>query len=225
MVYDLQERLIQEFPELLLENCTGGGGRFDPGMLYYSPQIWTSDNMDPVQRLMIQEGTALVYPLSTMGAHVCVANNHCNGRVTPLHTRANVAMAGTFGYELDITKMSQEEREQCAQFNTQHHEHSHINRDGDYYRIASYRENGIYDCWQVVSKEKNEFLLTYVQVRFEARSKRIRLRLEGLQEDALYRVSGTDKVYSGEALMKAGYHMDMLWGDNNSILLHFEKVS
>ena len=224
-LYDLQERLVQEFPELLLENCTGGGGRFDPGMLYYSPQIWTSDNMDPVQRLLIQEGTALMYPLSTMGAHVCVANNHCNGRVTPLHTRAHVAMAGTFGYELDITQMSQEEREQCAQFNALHHEYSHINRDGDYYRIASYRENGIYDCWQVVSKEKDEFLLTYVQVRFEARPKRIRLRLEGLQEDALYRISGTDKVYSGESLMKAGYHMDMLRGDNNSILLHFEKVS
>jgi alpha-galactosidase len=223
-LYSLQERLVHEFPDLLLENCTGGGGRFDPGMLYYSPQIWTSDNMDPIQRLLIQEGTALVYPLSTMGAHVCVANNHCNGRITPLHTRAHVAMAGTFGYELDITKLSQEERMQCAQFSTMHRQYSHINRDGDYYRIASYRENGVYDCWQVVSKDREAFLLTYVQVRCESRPRRVRLQLEGLQPQGRYRLSGTDKVYSGDALMKAGYHMQMLWGDNNSVLLHFEKL-
>ena len=116
-VYWLQERLLAEFPELLLENCAGGGGRFDPGMLYYSPQIWTSDNMDPIQRLLIQEGTALVYPLSTMGAHVCVSPNHCNGRTAPMHTRANVALSGTFGYELDIAKLSDAERAQCAEFN------------------------------------------------------------------------------------------------------------
>jgi alpha-galactosidase len=222
-LYSLQERLMRQFPDLLLENCTGGGGRFDPGMLYYSPQIWTSDNMDPIQRLLIQEGTALVYPLSTMVAHVCVANNHCNGRVTPLHTRAYVAMAGTFGYELDITKLSQQELDQCAQFNAMYHKYSHINRDGDYYRIASYRENGVYDCWQVVGKDQSEFLLTYIQVRYESRPKRVNLRLEGLQADSVYRLSGTDQVYSGDFLMKAGYPMDMLWGDYNSVLLHFEK--
>jgi alpha-galactosidase len=223
-LYELQERLVKAFPDLLLENCTSGGGRFDPGMLYYSPQIWTSDNMDPIQRLLIQEGTALIYPLSTMGAHVCVANNHCNGRVTPLHTRAHVAMAGTFGFELDITKMSQEEREKCAEFNDIHRKYSHINREGDYYRIASVRENGMYDCWQVVSQNREEFLLTYVQVRYESKSKRLRLRLEGLEPNALYRLSGTEEVYSGDALMKAGYAMDMLWGDYNSTLLHFEKL-
>ena len=223
-LYSLQERLVRQFPELLLENCTGGGGRFDPGMLYYSPQIWTSDNMDPIQRLLIQEGTALVYPLSAMGAHVCVEKNHCNGRVTPLHTRAHVAMAGTFGYELDITKMSQEERAQCAQFNAKHHQYSHINREGDYYRIASVRENGVYDCWQVVGEGQREFLLTYVQVRYESRPRRLQLRLEGLKADALYRLSGTEQVYSGDALMKAGYPMDMLWGDNNSVQLHFEML-
>ena len=223
-LYELQERLVKAFPELLLENCTSGGGRFDPGMLYYSPQIWTSDNMDPIQRLLIQEGTALIYPLSTMGAHVCVASNHCNGRVTPLHTRAHVAMAGTFGFELDITKMSQEEREQCAEFNEIHRKYSHINREGDYYRIASVRENGMYDCWQVVSRDGEEFLLTYVQVRYESKSKRLRLRLEGLEPEAMYRLSGTEEVYSGDALMKAGFAMDMLWGDYNSTLLHFEKL-
>jgi alpha-galactosidase len=140
-----------------------------------------------------------------------------------LHTRAYVAMAGTFGYELDITKLSQQELDQCAQFNAMYHKYSHINRDGDYYRIASYRENGVYDCWQVVGKDQSEFLLTYIQVRYESRPKRVNLRLEGLQADSVYRLSGTDQVYSGDFLMKAGYPMDMLWGDNNSVLLYFEK--
>jgi alpha-galactosidase len=133
-------------------------------------------------------------------------------------------MAGTFGYALDITKMSQEDRSQCAQFNAKHRQYSHINREGDYYRIASARENGVYDCWQVVGKGQTEFLLTYVQVRYESRPKRVQLRLEGLKADAVYRLSGTEQVYSGDALMKAGYPMNMLWGDNNSIQLHFEKL-
>jgi alpha-galactosidase len=109
-VYELQERLIREFPNLLLENCSGGGARFDPGMLYYSPQIWCSDDTDAIERLTIQEGTALLYPLATMGAHVSDCPNHTVGRVTPFETRGHVALAGTFGYELDITKIAQEER-------------------------------------------------------------------------------------------------------------------
>ena len=109
------ERLMQEFPNLLLENCSGGGARFDPGMLYYSPQIWCSDDTDAIERLKIQEGTALIYPLSTMGAHVSDCPNHTVGRVTPFATRGNVALAGTFGYELDITKIPQEDREQIPE--------------------------------------------------------------------------------------------------------------
>ncbi|MBP5282963.1 MAG: alpha-galactosidase, partial [Lachnospiraceae bacterium] len=107
-VYELQERLIGEFPNLLLENCSGGGARFDPGMLYYSPQIWCSDDTDARERLAIQEGTALVYPLSTMGAHVSDCPNHTVGRETPFKTRGHVALVGTFGYELDITKIPEE---------------------------------------------------------------------------------------------------------------------
>jgi alpha-galactosidase len=194
-------------------------------MLYYSPQIWTSDNMDPIQRLLIQEGTALIYPLSTMGAHVCVEKNHCNGRVSPLHTRANVAMSGTFGYELDVTKLSEGELEQCARLNRDYRRFNPIVREGNYYRIASCRENGSYDCWQVVSPGGEEFLLTYVQVRFEARNRAVRLRLEGLESGARYRLSGTDRVFSGALLMNAGYPQKMLWGDNNSTLLHFVKVT
>ena len=222
-LYRMQERLIRDFPDLLLENCTGGGGRFDAGMLYYSPQIWTSDNMDPVQRLLIQEGTALVYPLSTMGAHVCVCPNHTVGRVTPFTTRGNVALAGTFGYELDVTRLTREEKDQAAALNREYHKYNEINREGRYYRIASFRENGMYDCWQVVSADGGEFLLTYVQVRFESVRKPVRLLLEGLEPKAKYRLEGTDRVFSGEMLMNAGYLQDMLWGDYNSVLLHFVK--
>lgn len=222
-VYQLQERLLREFPDILLENCSGGGGRFDPGMLYYCPQIWASDNMDPVQRLVIQEGTALLYPLSTMGAHVCVCPNHTTGRTTPFMTRGNVAMAGAFGYELDVTKMSGADRAEAVRLNQSYHRCHKINREGDYYRIASFRENGMYDCWQVVSKDRQEFLLTYVQVRYENSSRPVRLRLEGLEPKARYRLEGQDRSYSGEMLMNAGYLQESLWGDYNSCLLHFVK--
>ena len=220
-VYELQERLLRDFPDLLLENCTGGGGRYDPGMLYFSPQIWCSDDMDPIERLSIQEGTALVYPLSTMGAHVCVCPNHSVGRITPLSTRANVAMTGTFGYELDITKLSEEEKQQIKRFNQDYHRYHAIYREGDYYRIASYRENNRFDCWQVVSPDGAESLVTYVQVRFETHRRSVRLRLQGLKPHAIYRLVGTDCCYSGQMLMHAGFLQEHIFGDYGSVLLHF----
>ncbi len=223
-VYRLQERLLQEFPDLLLENCSGGGGRFDPGMLYYSPQIWTSDNMDPVERLLIQEGTALLYPLSTMGAHVGACPNHSVGRVTPLETRANVAMAGTFGYELDITKLPEKEKKQIAVLNETYHKYETLIREGDYFRIASYRENGRYDCWQVVDREKNECLVTYVQVRCETVRKSTPLRLRGLNPGKQYRLEETGELYSGELLMRAGFLQNQLFGDYQSCLIHLTAV-
>lgn len=220
-LYRLQERMLQEFPDLLLENCCGGGGRFDAGMLYYSPQIWTSDNMDPVQRLQIQEGTAMTYPLSTMGAHICCSKNHHTGRITPLKTRANVAMCGTFGYELDVTTLTEEEKQEVVQMNKLYHKYNDIYREGEYYRIASYHENHQYDCWQVVSEDKTECLVTYVQPGHEMVWVPTIFRLEGLIPNARYRLEGTDKIYSGEMLMNAGYRQEDLWGDYESILLHF----
>lgn len=223
-VYQMQERLLREFPDLLLENCSGGGGRFDPGMLYYSPQIWTSDDMDPIERLSIQEGTALIYPLSTMGAHICVCPNHSVGRVTPMETRAHVALAGTFGYELDITKLSEEEKEKAVVFNQEYHRYNDLIREGEYYRVASYRENGRYDCWQVVDKERGQCLVTYVQVRFESERKSVSLKLSGLDPQARYRLDGTEEIYSGEMLMNAGYLQKMIFGDYGSRLLYFTAI-
>ena len=220
-VYELQERLVQEFPDLLLENCSGGGARFDPGMLYYSPQIWCSDDTDAIERLSIQEGTALVYPLSTMGAHVSDCPNHAVGRVTPFETRGHVALAGTFGYELDVTKIPEEDRRMIPEQVAMYHKYNELIREGDYYRIASYRENHFYDCWAVVSKDKKELLLTYVQVLAYPRFRSRKIYLRGLDPNAVYHLEGTDEHYSGEMLMRAGYLVGHETGDFRSRLYHF----
>ena len=154
-VYELQDRLTKEFPHLLLENCSGGGARFDAGMLYYSPQIWCSDDTDAVERLSIQAGTAMIYPLSTMGAHVSDCPNHAIGRVTPFETRGYVALAGTFGYELDVTKIPQEDRDMIPKQVAMYHQYNDLVRNGDYYRIAHYADNHYYDCYEVVAKDKS----------------------------------------------------------------------
>lgn len=226
-MYEMQERLLTEFPELLLENCSGGGARFDPGMLYYSPQIWCSDDTDAIERLTIQEGTALIYPLSAMGAHVSVCPNHTVGRNTPFETRGYVALAGTFGYELDITKLSDEDKAMVKLQTAMYHKFNDLVREGDYYRIASYRENHLYDCFQVVSKDKKKSLVFYVQVLNEANKKSRILKLQGLEEGITYTMKELDmnvsdaedmvkdvkKAFSGELLMNAGLSFKRMWGD------------
>ena len=201
-VYRMQERLVTDFPELLLENCSGGGGRFDPGMLYYSPQIWTSDNTDAVERLAIQEGTALVYPLSAMGAHVSVCPNHIVHRTTPFETRAEVAMAGTFGYELDITKLSEEEKEAVKQQTEAYHRYYPLLSEGDYYRLLSGGKEKKADSFMVVSKDKAKALLFYVRILAAPNEKGRFLRLKGLDAERKYQINGVS--YTGAVLMNAG---------------------
>ena len=140
-----------------------------------------------------------------------------------METRAHVALAGTFGYELDLTKLTEEEKKKATAFNQEYHKYNDLVREGDYYRLASYRENNMYDCWQVVSPDRSESLVTYVQARFEVMRKSRRLRIEGLDPKATYRLEGTDQVFSGEMLMNAGYLQEMLRGDYGSVLLHFVK--
>lgn len=223
-LYEMQERLVNEFPELLLENCSSGGGRFDAGMLYYSPQIWCSDNTDAVERLVIQEGTALIYPLSAMGAHVSDCPNHMTGRITPFETRGHVALAGTFGYELDITKIPEKDREMIPKQIQDYHKYQDLIREGDYYRIASYRENHKYDCYLVAAKDKSEALMTFVQVQCIPAFHGKKIKLLGLEEKALYRLEGTEKAYTGEMLMKGGFVIDFAQGDAVSRLYHFVRV-
>ncbi len=223
-VYELQERMMKEFPYLLLENCSGGGARFDPGMLYYSPQIWCSDDTDAVERLLIQEGTALIYPLSAMGAHVSDCPNHTVGRITPFETRGLVALAGTFGYELDITKIPEEDREQIPEQVAMYHKYNDLVRTGDYYRIASYSENHYYDCYGVVSKDKEEALFTYVQVLNQPNQHSRKIYLKGLNPDYDYQVEDSGEIYAGDTLMKAGMLISGLWGDFRGKLIHLKKL-
>ena len=223
-VYELQERLVTEFPDLLLENCSGGGARFDPGMLYYSPQIWCSDDTDAIERLAIQEGTALIYPLCSMGAHVSDCPNHSVGRVTPFETRGHVALAGTFGYELDVTRISREDREMIPEQIAMYHKYHELVREGDYYRIASYSENHLYDCWSVSAKDKSEVLVTYVQVLAVPNSHSRKLYLKGFEPHAVYRLEETGEEFTGEILEKYGYLFAPIYGDFSSKLLHFVRV-
>ena len=219
-VYDLQERLITEFPHLLLENCSGGGARFDAGMLYYSPQIWCSDDTDAIERLTIQEGTALIYPLSAMGAHVSDCPNHTVGRETPFETRGYVALAGTFGYELDITRIPEKDRAMIPEQIQMYHKYNDLVRTGDYYRIASYSKNRYYDCYMVVAKDKTEALVTYVQVMGRPNSHSRRILLKGLCPEKTYRIEGEERTYRGSTLMNAGILVENLWGDYKGKLIH-----
>lgn len=223
-VYELQERLMMEFPELLLENCSSGGARFDPGMLYYSPQIWCSDDTDAIERLKIQEGTALLYPLSTIGAHVSDCPNHAIGRVTPFQTRGDVALAGTFGYELDITKIPEEDRKEIPIQIQKYHKYQHLIRRGDYYRIASYQANHEYDCYLVVAKDQSEALMTYVQVLAHPNVRTRFVKIPGLAPDKSYRVEGEDHVYGGDTLENVGIPVGGLRGDFRSKLIHFVEA-
>lgn len=222
-VYEMQERLVTEFPGLLLENCSGGGARFDPGMLYYSPQIWCSDNVDAVERLKIQEGTAMIYPLATMGAHVGDCPNHIVGRNTPFETRGHVALAGAFGYELDITKIPEEERAQIPGQVELCRRYQPLMQRGDYYRLASWSMEKPYDCWEVASKDGTEALVTYVQVLAEPNMHSYVIFLKGLLEDAEYELEGTDESWYGEELMRCGYLVASEQGDFRSRLYHFVR--
>lgn len=223
-VYEMQERLLKEFPNLLLENCSGGGARFDPGMLYYSPQIWCSDDTDAIERLKIQEGTALIYPLSTIGAHVSDCPNHTVGRVTPFETRGYVALMGTFGYELDVTRLTQEDKQMIPRQIEMYHRYHDLIREGDYYRIASYGENHYFDCYGVVSRDKKEALYVYVQVMNRPNHHSRRICFRGLSEEKQYRLEGEEGLYSGELLVKAGMNIKNLWGDFQGRLFHFTEA-
>lgn len=223
-VYELQERLLKEFPYLLLENCSGGGARFDPGMLYYSPQIWCSDDTDAIERLLIQEGTALIYPLSSIGAHVSDCPNHSVGRVTPFETRGYVALAGTFGYELDVTRIPEEDRKMIPDQIALYKKYNELIRTGDYYRIASYRENHFNDCYQVVSKDKEEALVTYIQVLNRANCHSNRIYLKGLNPNRNYKIEGEDRIYGGDTLMFAGLNIAKAFGDFKGYLIHLRAI-
>ncbi len=208
-VYDLYERLTSEFPEILFESCASGGGRFDPGLLYYAPQCWTSDDTDAVERLKIQYGTSYVYPLSSMGAHVSITPNHQVGRLTPIKMRGDVACFGAFGYELDLAKLTDAERETVKEQIRFVKKYRKLIHSGTFYRLQSPFAHNI-SAWMVVSEDKKQAIVGYYRVLNEANAPYRRVYLHGLEEACAYRVerNGRDAgVYYGSELMNVGMVM------------------
>lgn len=221
-VYDLLEKFLERFPDILLEGCSGGGGRFDAAMLYYSPQIWCSDNTDAVNRLSIQYGTSFFYPVSSMGAHVSAVPNHQTGRATPFRTRGHVALSGSFGYELDINKMTEEERglvkEQLADF----HKYYSLTHEGTYYRLTGL--DGRFCAWEFVDEEKNHALQTLVMTSAEGNPLPVHTTVKGLAPDKNYRCLENGHIHSGRTWMNGGLTLSKVPGEYESVLIEWEAV-
>ena len=219
-VYEVMDRLTTDYPYLLLENCSSGGARFDPGMLYFSPQIWTSDDTDAIERIKIQYGTSLCYPASAMGAHVSDCPNHILGRTTPFATRGDVALVGTFGYELDVTRIPEEDREaipgQIAKFK----KFNPLVRTGDWYRLGNPFEDDSFDAWMFVAKDRSEAVFTFVQILNRPSTPSRRILLRGLDPKKVYRNEDTGEIRLGETWMKGGVIVGAQ-GDFASRTMHF----
>ena len=201
-VYNLYERLTSRFPHVLFESCASGGGRFDPGLLYYAPQGWTSDDTDAVERLKIQYGTSYCYPVSCMGSHVSVTPNHQLSRVTPLHTRANVAYFGTFGYELDLNKLTEEEQNEVRKQVLFMKKYRRLIQFGTFYRLQSPFENNVAG-WMVVSDDKKEAIVGRYKLLNGANQPFERMYLKGLDADTKYQINGYE-IHYGDELMNCG---------------------
>lgn len=222
-LYRVLEALTTRFPHVLFEGCSGGGGRFDAGMLHYTPQIWCSDDTDAVERLAIQRGTSFAYPLSTMGAHVSACPNHQTGRTTPIRTRACVAMSGAFGYELDLSRLSPEEIEEIRGQIRQFHEDEELLLRGLYYRLETYNNEDA-TAWMLVQEDQSAALLTVVLTAVHANAPQVHVKLKGLSPDALYLAQEDGRVHSGAALMHAGYTLPLMMGDYPAFQLHLVRT-
>ncbi len=221
-LYRLLDRLTSEFTQVLFEGCAGGGGRFDPAMLYYSPQIWCSDDTDAIERLKIQYGTSFGYPVSAVGSHVSASPNHQTGRSTPLHTRAVVAMSGTFGYELDLNSLSEEEKEEIRGQIAVYHKYADLIRSGDYYRLTETDLD--YTAWQFVAPDLSESLVNLVVTHPLANGPFIHVKLKGLDPRAVYEDEASGDRFTGAALMYGGYTFPVMTGDYPALQIHLVRV-
>jgi alpha-galactosidase len=217
--YELMDRITSAFPNILFESCAGGGGRYDPGMLYYMPQTWCSDNTDPIERLRIQFGTSMCYPASSMGAHVSASSR------AGIETKAAVALWGTFGYELDPKHLTDEQKEEVKKASALYHKYYDVIHYGDLYRIIAPTENEFKCAWSFVAKDKSEALLTVIYKNHPPH-RFLNIRLKGLDENKMYVSEADGQVYSGALLMNAGInltsHEDSNCGTN--IMVHFTEV-
>ena len=218
-LYDFLERIVTRYPDLLIEGCSGGGGRFDAGMMYYTPQIWCSDNTDALDRLQIQYGTSFGYPVSAVGSHVSAVPNHQTGRITSLHTRGVVAMAGTFGYELNLGKLSEEEKQEIRLQVEEYRKFAPLIQTGLYYRLSDpAREE--YAAWAFVSEDQKEVLLNVVLQEIHGNMTVNYVKLQGLKCSAIYRDTETGKIYNGAALMEAGIPMPVEMEEFKAYQMH-----
>lgn len=205
-VYRLYEKLTVKYPDILFESCASGGGRFDLGMMHYAPQAWTSDNTDPIERLKIQYGTSYGYSISMMGTHVSDVPNQQTGRVTSLEFRSSVAYFGVFGYELDITKLSNEETTEIKEQIRFYQKYREIFQHGIFYRLRS-PFMGSSVSWQVVSKDQSISIVAYYQMLNEQNPGFVRLYCMGLDENKMYSIDGFNEIFSGSELMYAGLNI------------------
>ncbi|GGA27078.1 alpha-galactosidase [Paenibacillus physcomitrellae] len=222
-LYRVMEELTTAFPDVLFESCSSGGGRYDPGMLYYMPQTWMSDNTDAISRLKIQYGNSLVYPAVTMGSHVSTVPNHQVKRITSLDIRGHVAMSGNFGYELDLTKLTEEEKQTVKEQIALYKEVRELIQFGTFYRILNPFE-GNEAAWTFVSEQQDEAVLAFFRVLSQPNERIQILRTKGLNPNYLYRHLDTGRVYGGDELMYNGITLPRLEGDFVSLFWRFEKV-
>ncbi|MBD8961523.1 MAG: alpha-galactosidase [Ruminococcaceae bacterium] len=216
--YELMDRITSAFPHILFESCAGGGGRFDAGMLYYMPQAWASDNTDPIERLTIQFGTTMCYPASSMGAHVSACDR------TGIETKAAVAMAGTFGYELDPKEMSEEDKEKVKEQVKDYHRYYNVIHFGDLYRIIAPTDDEFKCAWEYVAKDKSEALLTVV-IKNRAPHDFLLIKMKGLDPEKMYRDETDGEIYSGALLMNAGINLtDGTLSAGRSFIRYFTEV-
>ena len=222
-VYDFLEKLTNRYPDILIEGCSGGGGRFDAGMLYYTPQIWCSDNTDAINRTRIQYGTSFFYPVAAMGSHVSAVPNHQTGRVTSMHTRGVAAMSGTFGYELNPALLNAKEKAEIRAQLAQYREYQELIREGDYYRLSNpFQDN--FAAWMVVSDDRSKALVSVIRLTAEANPSAAYVTLKGMEEDAFYREKTTGKVYPGAALMEAGILLPAAVSEYEAYQIALERV-
>lgn len=222
-VYSLLERLTSSFPDVLFEGCCGGGGRFDAGMLYYCPQIWCSDDTDAYERTKIQYGTSFFYPISAVGSHVSTVPNHQTGRITPIETRAVTAMAGSFGYELDLNTLSSEEKESVKNQIKRFKEYQPLIHNGEYYRLSNPMKDE-YAAWEFVSEDKSEALIHGMVFFTKPNFVRYLIKPRGLDENAEYVINNGSETYTGKALMSGGVLVPKTSGDYSPIEMHITKV-
>ncbi|WP_294897780.1 alpha-galactosidase [uncultured Eubacterium sp.] len=222
-LYDFLEKLTSRYSDILIEGCSGGGGRFDAGMMYYTPQIWCSDNTDAINRTRIQYGTSFFYPTAVVGSHVSAVPNHQTGRITSLNTRGVVAMAGTFGYEMNPALLSSEEKEEIRTQLATYRRHQELIREGNYYRLSDPFQEEV-AAWMSVAKDQSQALVSVVRLSAEGNPFGTYVKLKGLDAESFYLEESTGNRYCGMALMQAGILLPMATTEYEAYQFTLKKV-